>query len=143
MNYCIKQCHALINLHHVFDIYLQFWVPTVNLNKFLVEYSWLTKLTHYIYYVIHTYIFFLFLYVYIFTYFLCFTTNLEKICTIIYRCIQYYSERSCLSFGYKGKENTATSEDILSKESRRDVQVFLFVIKNLVITWRYHLWKIN
>ena len=38
------------------------------------------------------------------------TINYGIICTIIYRWIQNYSKRSCLSFGYKGKGTTATSE---------------------------------
>jgi len=52
---------------------------------------------------IHTYI----LYSYTYTYVLivhCFTINHEKKWTIIYRYIQNYSERSRLSFGYKGEQ---------------------------------------
>ena len=38
--YKISSCGLTCNL--------PFWVPMVNLNKYLVEYRWLTKLTHYV-----------------------------------------------------------------------------------------------
>ena len=58
---------------------------------------------------IYTYI----LYYYTYSYVLivhCFTINHETVCTVIYRWMQNYSTRSCLSFGYKWKVTTATSE---------------------------------
>ena len=53
----------------------------------------LRMLCSYIHTYIHTY--FIFLYKYVITY--CFTINHETFCTIIYRWIQNYSERICLT----------------------------------------------
>ena len=41
---------------------ITFWVPAVDLNKYILEYKWWTKLKNYVCYV-HTYIYFIFLYI--------------------------------------------------------------------------------
>jgi hypothetical protein len=83
---------------------LVFSVPMGDFNKHLVECGWLTKLTHYIFYV-HTYICVIFLYVLhiptCITVMLYFKTNHENIRTVIYGWMQKYSARSCLNFGHK------------------------------------------
>jgi hypothetical protein len=43
---------------------LPFWVPKVDFNNYLVEYSWLTKLTHYVFCVHSAYVTFLYMYEY-------------------------------------------------------------------------------
>ena len=88
---------------------LPFWVPSVDLNKYLVQYRWLTKLRHYVCMYVYTYT----LYSYINTYILivlCFTLNHETTCTIICRWVENCSARSCLRFAYKGKATIATPE---------------------------------
>ena len=139
---------------------LTFWERTVGFNKYLVGYRWLTKLTHYVFFVrtcihvlflhththtrththTHTHIY---IYIFIFIYCPMFYCKPWKKCTIIYGWIQNYSARSFLSFGYKNRTITTTSEASTIQICHGHVQILLFVIKILGFACGFRLWRTN